>query len=989
MTEVLDGVQFREPGAAEDRLSGMLERHGFQGLPEHLPAAMCRAWDPDTALVRLERYLDASFDPAMDLRLMHEAPSYAVTLVTILDQSHYLTDILCRNSQFMLWLWQEAELDKARNRGECLEELLGQIAAFDRFEPQCQSLRRYKRREFLRIAARDIVRHKSLASVTEDLSNLADASIETALTIARPELLRRYGEPRQADGAPARFCVLALGKLGGRELNFSSDIDLLFIYSGEGETTGGESKAVSNAEYYQKLGERLIRALTEVTSEGRVFRVDMRLRPHGKLAPLAVSIEGAVAYYESVGAAWERQALIKARPAAGDMALGEEFIERVEPFVFPRYFDDDTLEAIRQIKQQTEAQTGERGETAIEVKKGHGGIRDIEFTIQMLQLLNGGRLPETRERGTLDAIHALERRALLTPFEATTLSSNYTFLRLVEHRLQIEGSQQRHTLPSDPAALDAFARRIGYESGSAFMSDYRDRTEANRSILERFLTSKGPGTRWVVNLLHPHDEGADGLRRLEALGFSEPVRAREELMRLYAGAEDRPHTQRVRQQFTAVAPKLIEELAACGNPDGALMRCSQVLARVQAPGAIYDILRISPNLCKYLVKLVVNSEYLTEILIREPGLFDVLDAAGALGEPSTKTELLETLDGLRRAYNPEAALYRLHAGETLRIGLRDLFQEAGPAQTGRELALLAEVCLEQVTNEALEAAVSRYGQTSGAFAVLGLGKLGGRELGYGSDLDLVFVYETGAENEQGMSAQEYFAWAASRIIRTLKEPTRYGSLYDIDARLRPDGKKGVLTVSAERIQDYYRQEAQPWERLALAKIRDVAGDREFGAQLAAKIQDLAFTTPLDAGALANIEDVREKITAGASPRDLKKHEGGLVELEFAVRLLQFRHAHRFPDLKRADVLGAVDTLEQNGLVTGDQAALLREGYLFYRTVENRIRMMHGRSGSEFPETEEAVLDLASRLGMEANLPEKVEEYREQVHALYLHVLQEP
>ncbi|MBN2311578.1 MAG: glutamate-ammonia-ligase adenylyltransferase, partial [Candidatus Hydrogenedentes bacterium] len=425
MREEFRAVPFQDPAAAGRRLDAILNE-ARPRLADDLAAVLAKTANPDVALTRLERFLDAGLTRRTHIDLMEAAPSYADMLLTLLDQSHHLTDILCRNPGYMAWLWEEAELERARSRQELTDDLLDQIRTFDSFEARSQSMRRFKRREILRVAARDIVRHMPLESVTEDLSNLADAAIEAAIESALPDLIARHGAPGLGDtDTPAAFAVLALGKLGGRELNFSSDVDLLFLYSGEGTTAGGASGPVGNDEFFQKLGTRVVKALSEVTDEGRVFRVDMRLRPYGRIGPLAVGLDAALYYYESAGQAWERQALIKARPAAGDLALAQQFIERTRPFVFPRYFDDDTLEDIRQIKQQAEAHVHDKGQTHTEVKLGRGGIRDIEFTVQVLQLLNGGRLEDLRTANTLEAIKALERHAILTPFEADTLAGNY------------------------------------------------------------------------------------------------------------------------------------------------------------------------------------------------------------------------------------------------------------------------------------------------------------------------------------------------------------------------------------------------------------------------------------------------------------------------------------------------------------------------------------------------------------------------------------
>ena len=982
MRDEFKHIAFNDAGKAAECISAILGDNE-PALAPALADALAHAADPTTVVVRMDRYFETCMNPRTERALMAAMPRYTEMLVAIFDQSHYLTDIVCRNPEFVSWLWEEAPLDRAVSRAQQEEALRRQIDAFDAFAPRAASVRRFKRREFLRIAVRDIFMHGPLGSLVEDMSNLADATVAVALASSYPEMTARYGLPRsQRTKDEATFAVLGMGKLAGHELNFSSDIDLIFLYSDEGETTGGSAGTTSNADFFRRVGERIIKMLHEQTAEGHVFRVDMRLRPYGRSGTLAVSLDSAIEYYERAGQAWERQALIKTRPIAGDMALGHEFIERTRPFTYPRYFDDETLEDIRDTKLQMEALTSGRGETEREVKLGRGGIRDIEFTVQVLQLLNGGHLIELRTANTLTAIAALGEQGILRPLDAAALRSNYTFLRRIEHRLQIEGSQQRHALPKAPGEIDCFARRMGYPNGESFMADYRDRTSTTREILDAFLAAKGSGNLWVTDLLNPRSEGRDGIAHLDQLGFRDPPKARQELLALSIGPEEHTNTLRVRQVFATIAPVLLESLGELSDPDAALLRLGQLLAKLRAPGAIYDILYADPTLCRQLTRLVANSVFLTEILMRDPGLFDVIGARSALEDPVSSELLRERLDDLCGAYDREAGPYRFVSGEILRIGMRDLFDYADVHQIGEELTNVAETCLRFVLTRSMDAVAQRYDTTEAAFAVLGMGKLGGRELGYGSDLDLVFVYEEDAPIESGISPIEYFTAVASKFLRTLKEPTRFGVLYDVDARLRPDGNKGVLAVTPSRLREYYLNEAQAWERLALVKARCVGGDEAFGDRLHELVQALAFDRELTAAELENIEQIRQKIVAQAPPHDLKKAEGGIMELEFIVRLQQLAHGQDRPEVRQGSALGALQALTRIGVLEEDTARQLRDAYLFLRRLENRTRMMHGRPASGLPEDPVERADLAKRLGIDADPLERAAIHKANIHAVY-------
>jgi [glutamine synthetase] adenylyltransferase / [glutamine synthetase]-adenylyl-L-tyrosine phosphorylase len=946
---------------------------------KRLRAAVERCADPQTAVTRLERFADAA--GGLDAERFAASPDYARMLLTILDESHFLSDIIGRRPQLVAWLADHGDLKCTPEIPELVARLNEDTRDATSMTERIRAIRLFRQREILRIAARDIVAHASLRAVTLDLSNLADAAAQTAWTWARDEFELEHGAPQTPHG-PAQFVVLGMGKLGGRELNFSSDIDLIFLFSDDGETEGGTGRSLSNHEYFHKLGERIFKYLADETVEGRVFRVDMRLRPHGSMAPLAVTLDNAITYYAQSGQAWERQALIKVRPIAGDLSLGEEFIHETRPFVFPRFFDDETLESIRQIKAQMEARLERDGTTNTEVKLGRGGIRDVEFTIQMLQLLNGGRIPDVRAPHTLDAIAALGEQDILTPFEANTLAQHYTFMRQVEHRIQIEGSQQRHALPRDPAALDRLGKRLGYESGEAFMNIYNSRADETRHILEQYLAAKGRGTLWVTDLLDSRSDAEDGLEKLGEHGFRDPHAARNQLLELANGAKEHPHSQHVRQLFSSIAPRVLEALADCGDPDAALFRLGRVIAEIKAPATVYGLLNQAEHLPKYLVMLVDNSEYLTNFLIQDPGLFDTLGRADALEGAPSRNELAALLASLSRAYDADAALYRLRAGELLRIGMRDLFGLASVSDVGRELTQLAEVCLGSAIQKARLATAERLGKTNAGFAILGLGKLGGAELGYGSDLDVIFVYDGSVPLESRAAPAEYFADVASRITRRLKEPTQYGILYDVDARLRPWGKDGPLAVSLDQLHEYYTETAEAWELLALMKARAVGGHRGFETEAEHVALDAAYATPLTKANLDRIDEIRLALQESKSGADLKRGEGGIGELEFAVRLLQLEHAAQFPAVRTQRVDDALNALREAGALDSRDTDSLLATYEFYRRVENRIRLEKGHGGSTLPDDPAAVAGLARRLQIEADLAQTIAEHRQRVHTFY-------
>lgn len=956
-------------------------------LGEAFAGELAQCADIETAWVRLEMFFERCEDATGQCARIAAEPLYGRMLLRIFDQSQFLTDILLRRPGLAEWMAEPGRFNEPLDKEVLLEEALRDAAPAQKAQDWWRTLRLLRQREILRIGLRDIFAHEPLPSVAEDLANLADVCLEACYQLARKELVERFGEPRRLGEPerPSEFTIFGMGKLGGRELNFSSDVDLIFIYDEDGETDGARSASISNGEFYSKLGEQIVRAMGEPTAEGYIFRVDMRLRPHGHMAPLAVNIDHALEYYERYGLAWERQALIKIRACAGSPALGEEFIRTTRHFAFPPFFDDATLEDVMDMKLQMEKKVASRGETDLEVKLGRGGIRDIEFTVQVLQLLNGGRSPALRTSRTLDAIEQLGAIGELGPLEASTLSSNYIFLRQVEHRLQLEGNQQIHVMPKEPKAFNNLAMKLGYASGDAFMREYLSRAEETRGILERFLAAKGDGTLWVSDLLNARSDGEEGIERLRAMGFTDPVASREVLLTLCNGTPETPHPVHARQQFTQVAPALIEALAKVPRPDRGLSRFADVLSTIKAPRAIYEILRFNPGLCERLATLIANSAFLTNLLVRDPGLFDLLGSSQTLEIPLTEESLDEQLAALRRAHDEDAALYRLRDGETLRVGIRDLFGDVGAETVGQELTLIADCCLRDCLHTARVRTEERYGACNLGYTILGLGKAGGHELGYGSDLDLVFVCESGT-TESGMGSVEYFTDMTQRAIKLLHERTRYGTLYEIDARLRPDGNQGVLVVSEQRFREYYEGTAESWERLALVKARAMAGDMEFGRHIEGIAHELAYSLRLDAAAIDRIVDIGARLAEKADALDVKKQNGGIAQIEWAVRLLQIQHSTAHVNLRRSDFMGALDLLTRHRLLSEEKASALRDAYTLMRRIENRIRMMDGRSGSSLPESDEARGDLAARLGMEGDLAAMVAASQARASAIYQEVI---
>ena len=541
------------------------------------------------ALANLERFLSAVPDIARALRDLAGDSRTTEILLQVFSTSHYFSEVLIRDPELLGWLRGGPERP---DRSSLIDDLWTTLAGLSDENDQRLALRRFRQRESLRIGYNDIVRGFPLELITQDLSDLADACVEGALRLARDRALSRFGVPRSSSGAPARFVVLGLGKLGGQELNYSSDIDLVFLFDEDGQTTG--PKVVSNSEFFARMGSEIVRLLADHTALGIVYRVDMRLRPDGEQGALASPLAATLGYYVTRGRTWERQALIKCRPVAGDLDLGRMFCDEIQPFVYRRFLGAAEIAEIKSLKRKIEQRTLSAGTAEIEVKTGHGGIRDIEFVVQFLQLLHGGEYPQVRHSTTLTAIARLEQVGCLSTEERCILDDNYRFLRRVEHRLQILFDRQTHEMPRDGQARKTLALRMGYLPASPwedwngpairFMTDYRSKTELNRKILnhllhDAFSGDQGAAVDPVVDLvLDPEPTGEFIKEVLAPYPFRDRQTAYHNLMALAHEDFQFLSQARCRHFLAAIAPRLLEAISRTPDPDMTLTNLEKVSA---------------------------------------------------------------------------------------------------------------------------------------------------------------------------------------------------------------------------------------------------------------------------------------------------------------------------------------------------------------------------------------------------------------------------
>ncbi|MHB8844219.1 MAG: bifunctional [glutamate--ammonia ligase]-adenylyl-L-tyrosine phosphorylase/[glutamate--ammonia-ligase] adenylyltransferase [Nitrospirota bacterium] len=996
---LLSGSGIQDPAQAQKNLDLIDGRIGAQALAAILPhvlTALKRAGDPDMALNHLERFL-AEFEPLPQfLDDVRDRPAVLGALLVLFGASRFLAawSVATANETYRILRHPDFLAHPADK-----EHLAGRLAAalqgVTRDEDLFRALRQYRKREMLRIGLRDLTGRADLTETVTELSNLAEVCLQAAYVWYDADLRGRFGAPviANADGTvrTAGFAVIGMGKLGGGELNFSSDIDLMYVYTADGETggvpgpDGSPGNRISNHQFFIKLAEKVSAAVGQSTEDGFVFRVDLRLRPEGQRGPLAQSLGGYEIYYESWGQTWERSALIKARPVAGDEAVGREFLARVAPFVYRKYLDFGAIVEIREMKQKINREVEQKGKTHRDVKLGYGGIREIEFLIQSLQLIYGGRDRGLRERNSLIALHTLAQKGLLTYQENADLSKAYAFLRTVEHRLQILDDRQTQTLPSGEAELRSLARRTGYldpgRETEALLRDYANYTHRVRSIYDDLLSQSVQAKENELprsefsELLDPEIGEQEAVALLARFGFRDPSRAYRNIVMLREGQAFVHQTPRSRRVFNEMFPLLFEEIARSPDPDMALNYFESYLASQGSWDAFQAFMRQDVRALKVLISIFGNSEYFSRMMVRSPALIeDLLDASREIGLGSAA--FLE--QGIDAALAKAAtitdkldALRRFKHREELRIGMADLMGAIPLQAVCRSLSRLADACLGAALDLAVSENAKRCGVEGGCggLAIIGAGKLGGRELIYGSDLDILFVYDEAHAQAPppGMSVFEYFSKLAEKTIAYLTTMTREGFAYRVDTRLRPTGSKGPLVQSIAAFRSYYSSHAETWERQALVNSRAVAGDSGVGRMFKEALKDLIYRDGDPAALAADIRSMRKRMQDERGKEDgaqynIKQGVGGLVDIEFLAQYLQLRHGKGLAWVRVPGTVNALHALRKVRVLSPSDHQRLCHAYLFLRRLESRLRIVANQSTSFLSRDPAKLRSLAKRMG---------------------------
>ncbi|MBL3618742.1 MAG: bifunctional [glutamate--ammonia ligase]-adenylyl-L-tyrosine phosphorylase/[glutamate--ammonia-ligase] adenylyltransferase [gamma proteobacterium endosymbiont of Lamellibrachia anaximandri] len=888
---------------------------------------------------------------------------FLTALKSVWEASQYVLQSCLRDENLLPSLYTEGDLTRSFADGEMAGELSEALRDVSDEPTLHKCLRLFRRVQMVRIIWRDIAGWAPLAETLEDLSALADAAIELTLSLLYEWTCTEMGTPRNEAGEAQPLVVLGMGKLGARELNLSSDIDLIFCYPEMGQTDGGRFQ--TNEQFFIRLCQRLVQALDTVNADGFVFRVDTRLRPFGSAGPLAMSFDALEAYYESQAREWERYAMIKARVVAGDLVAGERLIEMLRPFVYRRYLDFGVIESLREMKILISRELHKKGMDA-NVKLGQGGIREIEFIGQAFQLIRGGRDVDLQIRPILPVLQLLAERNHLPEYVVRELTEAYEFLRLVENRIQAWADRQSHLLPTDDAGRLRLARAMNFADWAAFeteLSSHRQRVQGHFDMVFAAPQTDGDeDAQLLIGVWKDTLDEADAIAALEEAGFEGGSKALERIA-LFRGCHGcRKMGAKGLERIDRLMPLLLEAVGSIDQSDVALEPVLGLLESIVRRTAYIALLVESPIVLSQLVHLSGISPWIAKLLTRHPILLDELLDPRRLYSPLKQQELMTELNTLLGGVDEddlEQQMDRLRQfaqSNKLRVAAADITGRIPLMVVSDYLSAIAETVVAKVIELAWHYTVQRYGRPAGleadetGFAVVGYGKLGGIELGYGSDLDMVFLHgidDTHAmtDGESPISVDVFFARLAQRIISLFTTLTPLGTLYEVDMRLRPNGNSGMMVSSMDTFEAYQQESAWVWEHQALIRARVVAGDVKVKARFEAVRRDILNQGQEPEVLRAEVVKMREKMRdnldkSGRGRFDLKQGVGGIVDIEFMVQYAVLRWVRDYPDLLAwTDNVRLLETLSRLGLLEGDAAEKLAEAYRVFRARYHRNALM--------------------------------------------------
>ncbi|WP_018918837.1 bifunctional [glutamate--ammonia ligase]-adenylyl-L-tyrosine phosphorylase/[glutamate--ammonia-ligase] adenylyltransferase [Vreelandella zhanjiangensis] len=946
----------------------------LENLPETLQYVAQKAGQRlNDALSQADNVASMTKQPLPSASWEELSPSRREALAKVLSVSTFALDTLTRYPQWLEELDATGELEAAPARNDQQQWLQNTLESAEDEAALQRALRRFRRARMLGIVWRDLNRPDdyTMWDTAQAVSQLAEICLEAALGWLETFYAPRWGLPAaRADGAPQRLVVLGMGKLGAGELNLSSDIDLIFAFPEKGDTQGGR-KPLEHQEYFTKLGQKLIAALDAMTADGFVFRVDMRLRPLGDGGPLVGSFAMLSSYYQDQGREWERYAMLKARPVAGDIDAGFELLTSLRPFVYRRYLDFGAIESLRELKAMINREVKRKGMQS-NIKLGPGGIREVEFVVQAFQLIRGGRDTELQVTSLQTALTRLPELGLLPQAVVDELLPDYAFLRDIEHVIQALEDRQTQMLPTDESDQARVAFAMGYASWAHFVEQLDKVRERVRQHFDAVIAdpeeeaqdanddSRLAPAQWRL-IWRNELEQDEAIAYLSDSGFAEPEKVLKRLQSLYQSRQVQSMQRIGFERLDALMPLLLAAVAENDTPDTALSRVQPLIESVLRRTAYLALLRENPQALEHLMHLCAASPWIATQLARYPILLDELLTPETLYTPADKTRLA---DELRQTLNripeddEEAQLEALRVfkhAQMLHVAASDVAGTRHLMKVSDYLTYIAEVILDAVLVMAWKHVTRKHGVPEGldagepAFLIIGYGKLGGIELGYGSDLDLVFLHDSDGkgttDGPRPIETPLFFTRLGQRIIHLLTAVTPAGSLYEVDMRLRPSGNAGLLVTSLDAFADYQQQNAWTWEHQALVRARVVAGSRALAKRFDQVRGDILSRKREIPALRDDVVKMRHKMRdhlgskSQESGFNLKHDAGGMVDIEFLCQYAVLALTNQTPALQTySDNIRILETLADSGHLPSQEAEQLKDAYLAYRSRTHRAAL---------------------------------------------------
>lgn len=947
----------------------------------------CAAPDPSGALNNFERILSEAESPESLAAELCASPDRIRSVLRVLGTSQFLTNVMIRDPKLALWMSSDPVLKTQRRRADYAATCNAALQDYHDRDERRDALCRIKRRELLRIGARDILQLSDVEEVSRETSDLAQALISAAAQMAWEETAARFGEPRPEAAAEQRvsgMCVLGMGKLGGRELNFSSDIDLIFIYDSEGQTSGTSqakrrATSQSNHVFFTKMGETLVRFLGERGPEGNLFRVDMRLRPEGSTGPLARSLESFVNYLSEQARDWERLAYLKARVMYGPAELADRLYRVIDRFVFSAVEPERIVREVEHLKVMIDREVVNSDLYMREVKRGYGGIREIEFVIATMQIVYGKTHRALHVRNFFIAVERLRDVNLLSSEEADFYFQAYAFLRMIEHRLQMREERQTHTMPVDPEELERLARSCGLADARALLAEYKRITEGVHERFGRFFNQNveeiGRETQdllLVLNRQAPEQEALDSLARL---GVNDPA-ALPLLRDMASGTREVFITADGQRYFEQMLPSLLRLTAQAPVPDKVLRHFHSFMLAIKGTTYYYELIARHPDILNLLVSLFGTSDYFSEVLISHPEFFDTIISSHILYDRETtehqRSRIKAAITSGRTLERKLINLRRATKFETLLVALRYLLRLRSLYQTLLSLSDAADVVVELAMPIAAERTAERLAPRAGGdipsvrqallnlierrWAVVGLGKFGGREINFFSDLDVVFIYgdssdAPASELERAVPASEIFSSLADSLTYVISENVQEGRAFTLDARLRPHGKNSPIATPVSHYISYFEDEAEVWELQSFLRARQVAGNPDIlqSVKEAAWRRTGSFSRERVREEMASMRR-RLEATVTADKLTVKRAVGGIVDVEFVVQFLQL--GGLIPRASTTNYFALLGNIAQCDVLSVEDAEVLGYGYSYLRLFETAARLVTGSSEGPIPDSEQ-------------------------------------